>query len=347
MTTHPPTHNVLRGVARDREAKICGEPVTVPSESQLLDKSELRIEPIELRGANLTDVAHTVADTLRLRRDDVVVIDARDRLLTLDILSPTVDPFHVAGKQHELIAALARLPGVSISEHTAICSEGVLGWISADRVQAVDALDRAATMARDIQRTIARRALVLSTGPEVITGQIEDTNKPWITQRLREAGFSATPGPDLPDVCDHISSVLREAGTELGYGLVITTGGIGAEDKDTTVEALLTLDPHAATPVLFHVQRGQGRHVKDAVRIAAGRVGTATIVCLPGPHTEATLAVRTLLANPALISQPAVLADRLADALRSRLREHHHDHQIGHDHHPGSQQARKPGQGHR
>jgi molybdenum cofactor synthesis domain-containing protein len=291
-------------------------------EAQLLDKTEMKIEPIDLSGANLTDIENVVADTLELPRDDVIVIDARDRLLALDILSATVDPSHIAGKQHELITALGQLPGVAVTERTAIGSQGVLGWIAADRSQAMDWLDRAATMSGDIHRAIARRALVLSTGPEIVGGQVEDTNKPWIIRRLQEAGYSATPGANLPDLPEHIASVIREAGTELGYGLVITTGGIGAENKDTTVEALLELDPSAVTPVLFHVAAGHGRHVKDAVRIAVGRVGTATVVCLPGPHAQATLGVQTLLSDPDLIEKPEVLADRLATALRATLRGH-------------------------
>lgn len=52
----------------------------------------------------------------------VIVIDARDDLLALDILRTTVDPYRVAGKQDELLAALARLPGVVVTEQTSLCS---------------------------------------------------------------------------------------------------------------------------------------------------------------------------------------------------------------------------------
>ena len=43
----------------------------------LLEKTELRIEQIILDDANLTDIAAAVADELELRRDEVIVIDAR------------------------------------------------------------------------------------------------------------------------------------------------------------------------------------------------------------------------------------------------------------------------------
>ena len=290
------------------------------TESRLLDKTELRIEPLDLHGANLTEVASVVADILGLRHDEVVVIDARDHLLALDILSPTVDPYRIAGREQDLLAALARIPGLAVDERTGVCSEGVLGWIVADREDALDAFDRASTISEEIDNAISRRALVLSTGPEVLRGQIEDTNKPWIVQRLRDAGFRVTAGPDLPDRRADITSALHEAGTELGFGLVVTTGGVGAEDKDTTIEALLGLDPGAATPDLFHVSQAHGRHVKAAVRIAVGRVGTATVVCLPGPHAEATLGVETMVTERSLLTRPDALADRIAAVLRGRLR---------------------------
>src|SRR5437763_8676056 len=110
-------------------------------EWNLLEKTELRIERIGLDGADLSVVAATVADVLGLDRDEVLVIDARDDLLALDILRRTIDPNTVIGRREALLAALGGLPGVRVSEQTDVCSEGMLGWIAADAAQAAAAIE--------------------------------------------------------------------------------------------------------------------------------------------------------------------------------------------------------------
>ena len=61
-------------------------------EWDLLEKTELRIERVELDQVDLEAVARTVADVLGVGHDEVLVIDARDDLLALDILRRTIDP---------------------------------------------------------------------------------------------------------------------------------------------------------------------------------------------------------------------------------------------------------------
>jgi len=300
--------------------------MTTTPEWDLLNKTELRIERIQLDGADLTEVAAAVAGALGLPAEDVIVIDARDDVLALDVLRSTVDAYRIAGRRAELLSALAGVPGVSVDETTTLCSQGMLGWIASDDDnEATEALDRARVMASQIERTIASRAIVFSTGPEVVSGQIRDTNKPWIAGRLREAGFTVTEGQNLPDDPDAIAAAVREAGEELGYGLIITTGGVGAEGKDGTVEALLSLDPDAATPTLFAVEQGHGRHTKARVRIGVGEVGTATVGCLPGPHAEATIGAEALIGTLAITRDTTAIAEAVATTLRARLRHRHED----------------------
>jgi molybdenum cofactor synthesis domain-containing protein len=289
----------------------------------LLEKTELRIERIGLEGANLTDAAQVVAGVLGVPPEEVFVIDARDDLLTLDVLRDTIDAYQLVGKQDQLLAALGELPGVIVGPETSVCSEGMLGWIAADPVEGRAALDRSRAMAADIAAAIAARAIVFSTGPEVATGQIEDTNKPWIAARLTAAAYRVTAGENLPDDLDAIAFAIREAAEERGFGLIVTTGGVGAETKDGTVEALLSLDPDAATPYLFRVQEGHGRHVKPGVRIGVGQVADALVVCLPGPHDEARLGIESLIDGLGHTRDPGTLADQIAAALRERLRHHH------------------------
>jgi molybdenum cofactor synthesis domain-containing protein len=295
--------------------------MTVASHGEwsLLEKTELGITGISLDRANLSEVAKTVARTLSLPPEEVYVIDARERLLTLDILRTTVDPYSLVGRERELLTALAELPGVQVEDGAAVRAEGMLGWIATDARAGREALDRSRDMAAEIERTIASRALVFSTGNEVVSGNIEDTNKPWIVERLRQANFRPSTGPDLPDDTDLIAASFRETAEELGFGLIISTGGVGAETKDGTVEALLRLCPDAATPYLFTVRQGHGRHAKPGVRIGLGEVSGSLVVCLPGPHQEATLGIEKLLDGLDRGLPCRELAEYIASALRSRL----------------------------
>lgn len=288
----------------------------------LLEKTELRIQRIGLDGANLTEAARVVADVLVLPRDDVLVIDARDDLLTFDVLRRTMDARALVGKKRALFAALSTVPGISIDERTAVDAHGMLGWISEDQDEATAALDRSATMAVDIENAIASRALVHSTGPEVITKKIRDTNKPWIAKRLREAKFRVTEGADLPDDPARIAAAFIDA-AERGFGLVVTTGGVGAEGKDGTVEALLSVNSAASTPYLMHVQQGHGRHVKPGIRIGVGTVFGMLVVCLPGPHSEARVGIDALVSGLTEGLDPPTLAEAIARRLRSTLRHAH------------------------
>ncbi len=89
-------------------------------------------------------------------------------------------------------------------------------------------------------------------------GQIEDTNKPTIARRLEAEGYSVALGPTLKDDELLIAATMRQTFEDGGYSLIMTTGGIGAEDKDRTVEAVLALDPDAATPYICRYQQGAG-----------------------------------------------------------------------------------------
>ena len=286
----------------------------------LLRKTELRIERIRLQGANLNDVAAVVADVLGLHHDEVLVTDALDDVLTIDILRQALDPHRIVGKRERLVDALGRLPGVGITTETSICSEGMIGWITLDEAMARDSLKRSATMADEIHKRITKRAIVFSTGHEVMDGQIEDTNKPTIAARLGAEGFTVKLGATLRDDMDYIAGCLRQAIDAGGYGLIVTTGGVGAESKDHTIEALLALDPQAATPYISRFEKGTGRHAKDGVRIGVGQVSRTLIVALPGPNDEVRRSMEVLVRGLGSGSGKADLAEAIAVVLRNDLR---------------------------
>jgi molybdenum cofactor synthesis domain-containing protein len=155
----------------------------------------------------------------------------------------------------------------------------------------------------------------------VISGKIEDTNSPYLVQTLAEAGFKAEFGGIIEDSAAAAVSAL-EAALMRGFGLIITTGGVGAESKDHSVEAVLKLDPHAATPWILKFTPDMKRHHKEGVRIAVGRVGICRIVSLPGPHVEVRLGGRALIEGIQAGLDDAALAESIASVIRERWLNH-------------------------
>jgi molybdenum cofactor synthesis domain-containing protein len=206
----------------------------------------------------------------------------------------------------------------------------MLGWIAFDREEATEALGRSERMMEEIQMNLSKRAIVFSTGYEVATGQIRDTNTPTIAEALEEEGYVVKPGPTLKDDHTLIAGHLRQAVYEDGYALIITTGGVGAENKDHSVEAVLDLDPEAATPYICRFEKGKGRHAKDGVRIGVGRVDDALIIALPGPNDEVRMSMEVLVrALRSPVDKHALaedIAGRLRDKLREQMKHWHHGH---------------------
>ena len=162
--------------------------------------------------------------------------------------------------------------------------------------------------------------MVFSTGLEVSSGQIEDTNKPTIAQRLEAEGYSVTLGPTLKDDHTYIIGHMRQAIDGGDYGLVIITGGVGAEAKDHTIEAVLALDPEAATPYICKFKKGAGRHAKDGVRIGVGKASDTLVVALPGPNDEVKRSLDVLVKGLEAKTNKHDLAEQIAGHLREALR---------------------------
>ena len=288
----------------------------------LYNKTELTIKQLILDNANLTDIAAAVADTLNLERNRVLVVDVRVDTVTLDILQDSIDPAVIVGKQDDLLNRLASIPGIRVTDKTTISSNGMLVWITLHRqAEALQALKLSQKIAEEVRHKLSKRVIVFSTGPEVASGQIEDTNTPAIARRLEAAGYLVTSGPTLADDRILIAGKLRQAIFEDGFRLVITTGGVGAEDKDFTVEAVLELDPNAATPYIYKYKIGSGRHHKGGVRIAVGEVGDAMIVALPGPNDEVKASLDIIVTGLKSGLSKNDLAESIAKNLRMKLHE--------------------------
>jgi molybdenum cofactor synthesis domain-containing protein len=299
----------------------------VTTQLDLLSKTELWVEDMLLDEVDLTLLAECAGAVLGLGQEDIFVTDVRDRRVVFDVVSPSVSMDAIAGKEAELLAALAAFPGVALGNHASVHSFGVLGVIGAPAEQAADILANAAKLEAGLQAFVARSVVVLSTGGEVARGEIEDTNHAAIKSVLGQLGYQVDHAGVVEDdealIAARIGYLLGE-----GYGMVITTGGVGAEDKDKTIEAMQRVAPDLSTAVLAQYKVGHGRHVKPHVRVACGRFGETLLVALPGPTREVLAALPALAEAVADGLPPAAIAESIATPIRALW----HAHQSGHSH---------------
>lgn len=287
-------------------------------EYRLLEKTELWISPVQLTQADLGACAQAVALALGLQLEEIMVTDAIGDHLVLDILVPTIEAKQIISKKKTLLNALATIPGVHVTDKTEVHSDGILGLISLDEKTGREVLERSRAIRSQIIENIRKRAMVFATGHEVLNGQIRDTNTPFLMEAIQSEGYQVVNGPILEDNVDIIAGAFLRAAEE-GYGIIITTGGIGAENKDQTIEALVLVEPQAEMPYILKFQKGQGRHHKEGVRIGVGILAQTLIVCLPGPHDEVRLAWPVLKEGMKANWDKKALAMNLAKALRKKF----------------------------
>ena len=295
----------------------------------LLEKTELWIDGIILDHANLTEMAAVVAQVLGIAEQKVMVVDVREDHITFDVLEKELEEKNIAGKQEELLECLSHVPGVTLTGDALIHSNGILGLIAAPIDDVDGFVKKVSEMREDIVRNVTKRAIVFPTGFELEQGMICDTNSPYICEMLTEHGYKARIGEVIPD--DERVMALRLAqAVEEGFGLIITTGGVGAEDKDHSVESILAIDPEAAVPYIVRFRQGTGRHVKDGVRIAAGQSGLSLLISLPGPHDEVELTMPVLLKLLEENADKETIASALAGVLAAKWERGKHSHPHGH-----------------
>ena len=81
-----------------------------------------------------------------------------------------------------------------------------------------------------------KRAAILSTGDELTTGRIVDTNANWIADKLFELGIDVVAVLTVGDFADRLAWAWRQGLARAD--LVISTGGIGPTADDLTNEVL-------------------------------------------------------------------------------------------------------------
>jgi len=299
----------------------------VSTDLDLLSKTELWVEDIVLSDVDLTQLSACAGGVLDLGAEDIFVTDVRDRRVVFDVVSPKVSLDAIAGKEDALLSALASFPGVALGPRASVHSHGVLGVIGAPAEQAADIIANAKKLEANLQAYVSRLVVVLSTGGEVARGEIEDTNYEAVKSVLSKQSYFVEHAGVVEDdealIAARIGHLLGE-----GYGLIITTGGVGAEDKDKTIEAMQRVAPDLSTAVLAQYTVGHGRHVKPHVRVACGRVGETLLVALPGPTREVLAALPLLAQAMDQGLPPAVIAEEIAAPIRALW----HAHKLGHAH---------------
>lgn len=91
------------------------------------------------------------------------------------------------------------------------------------------------------------RAYVLTIGDELLLGEIVDTNRPYIAQRLLPLGVGVVGAETVGDDVDAIVAAFRRG--MAAADIVFATGGLGPTDDDLTNEALAKT---LGVPLVFH-----------------------------------------------------------------------------------------------
>ncbi len=156
------------------------------------------------------------------------------------------------------------------------------------------------------------KAVIISTGDEIMTGQLQDSNACWLSAALIEAGIMTVEHCAVGDVLDDLVAIIRRAASRAP--LIIMSGGLGPTDGDLTREAIcratsdtLILDESLRADLAAKLTQ-RGREVTprqqrqshrpsraDPLPNAFGTApglhtraesGGADIYCLPGPPGE-------------------------------------------------------------
>ena len=128
------------------------------------------------------------------------------------------------------------------------------------------------------------RAVVITASNRASAGIYEDRSGQALAEGLRELGF-AVEGPHVrPDDADELEAVLRAA-VDVGFDVILTTGGTGLSPTDVTPEATRRVLEREAPGIAEAVRRyGVDNGVPTSVlsRGLAGTTARTLIVNLPG-----------------------------------------------------------------
>eukprot|EP01026_Neomeris_dumetosa_P014994 TRINITY_DN15602_c0_g1_i3.p2 TRINITY_DN15602_c0_g1~~TRINITY_DN15602_c0_g1_i3.p2 ORF type:complete len:290 (-),score=29.25 TRINITY_DN15602_c0_g1_i3:173-1021(-) len=125
---------------------------------------------------------------------------------------------------------------------------------------------------------IAPKAAIMVIGDEILSGQVVDTNTPWLAKLLYSQGVDLIRVEYVPDDKEDISESVKKLRTRVGEsGFVFTSGGIGPTHDDVTYEAIanafgVELQLHTPT-----VERMKPYYEKRDMELNEARLRMATL----------------------------------------------------------------------
>jgi nicotinamide-nucleotide amidase len=151
---------------------------------------------------------------------------------------------------------------------------------------------------------------ILSTGDELLTGQVVDTNSPWLMDRLWDLGILVRRKTLVGDDRDDLLAALREATSRAD--VVVMSGGLGPTEDDLTAEMVAramgvplerddasleairarfarlgrTMTPNNEKQALFPRGATVLPNAHGTAPGFAAPVGRGEVVCLPGVPVE-------------------------------------------------------------
>ena len=160
-----------------------------------------------------------------------------------------------------------------------------------------------------------RRAAVISTGDELVPagscqpeelrpGQIFDSNRVYVAERLRELGCDLVYERTVADESLTIQAAFREA-LAAGAELIVTTGGVSVGEKDLLEPAVREVGGE----ILFH-----GIRLKPGMPTMAARLGGALLLALSGNPYSASAVLELLYPYQKKLRVGAQLANGFAKA---------------------------------
>jgi molybdenum cofactor synthesis domain-containing protein len=158
-------------------------------------------------------------------------------------------------------------------------------------------------------------AAILTIGNELVSGDVPDTNAPWLARRLEALGVRVVLSAAVPDELDRIVDVVRRESPRVDH--VIVTGGLGGTPDDITREALAAAFgvPQEMVPELeADLRRRFTRNPDYAARWAALPAGARP---LENPRGGAPgFAIANVWVLPGLPAEMEAMFDAYADELR-------------------------------
>ena len=108
------------------------------------------------------------------------------------------------------------------------------------------------------------KAVIVSIGDELITGQTVDTNAAWLSEELMARGVQVVEHITVGDIQENMVKALRQSADTADT--VVVTGGLGPTDDDITRQALaevLGVELELHEPSLRHIEHIFARSKRD------------------------------------------------------------------------------------